>query len=40
MFYLASSNQNILKFYLLEVLNDYIEAFDLNKNKALNDEKY
>ncbi|CAD8075501.1 unnamed protein product [Paramecium primaurelia] len=36
----TSSNQNILKFYLLEVLNDYIEAFDLNKNKALNDEKY
>ncbi|CAK80281.1 unnamed protein product (macronuclear) [Paramecium tetraurelia] len=36
----TSSNQNVLKFYLLEVLNDYIEAFDLNKNKALNDEKY
>ncbi|CAD8080490.1 unnamed protein product [Paramecium sonneborni] len=36
----TSSNQNVLKFYLLEVLNDYIEAFDLNKNKALNDENY
>ncbi|CAD8081909.1 unnamed protein product [Paramecium sonneborni] len=36
----TSSNQNVLKFYLLEVLNDYIEAFDLNKNKALNDEKF
>lgn len=30
----------MLKFYLLEILNDYIEAINLNKNKALDDEKY
>lgn len=25
---------------MLEVLNDYIEAFELNKNKAFSDDKY
>ena len=29
-----------MKFYLLEILNDYIEAYNLHKNKAFDDEKY
>ncbi|CAD8082722.1 unnamed protein product [Paramecium primaurelia] len=34
------SNQNLLKYFCLNILNDYIEAFNINKGKAFDDDKY
>ncbi|CAD8100252.1 unnamed protein product [Paramecium sonneborni] len=34
------SNQNLLKYFCLNILNDYIEAFNINKAKAFDDDKY
>lgn len=36
----AFSNQNLLKYFCLNILNDYIEAFNINKGKAFDDDKY
>ncbi|CAD8162754.1 unnamed protein product [Paramecium octaurelia] len=36
----TSSNQNILKYFSLHILNDYIDSFNINKGKAFEDDKF
>ncbi|CAD8181772.1 unnamed protein product [Paramecium pentaurelia] len=36
----TSSNQNILKYFSLHILNDYIDCFNINKGKAFEDDKF
>ncbi|CAD8171580.1 unnamed protein product [Paramecium octaurelia] len=36
----TSSNQNILKYFTLHILNDYIDSFNINRGKAFEDDKF
>ncbi|CAD8093057.1 unnamed protein product [Paramecium sonneborni] len=36
----TSSNQNILKYFSLHILNDYIDSFNINRGKAFEDDKF